>query len=126
MEYAHVPATILIVEDDAATSAFLVDVLREAGYHTLVAALGRAALAELGERAVDLVLLDWWLPDLEGGVVCRQIRDTLDAGVPILVLTADPRVELAATARAAGATAYLTKPIAPSVLLEQVTALVHG
>jgi len=126
MDDAPGPATILIVEDDAATSAFLVDVLRDAGYHTLVAALGRAALAELGERAVDLVLLDWWLPDMDEVAVCRQIRATLDATLPIVVLTADARVELAATARDAGVTAYLRKPLAPAVLLDQVAALVRG
>ena len=126
MDDAPVPATILVVEDDAATSAFLMELLRDAGYHVQGAALGRAALAQLEERAVDLVLLDWWLPDIPGVAVCRQIRATLDATLPIVVLTADTRAELAATAREAGVTAYLTKPIAPAVLLDQVAALVRG
>lgn len=126
MTQLPMPATIFVVEDDAATSEFLVDLLSLEGYTLRVAASGGAALAELAEHPVSVVLLDRRLPDIDGLAVCRQIRQSIDATVPIILLTADYNVELEAAARDAGATAYLPKPFPPDVLLDRVAALVHG
>jgi len=58
-------ATILIVEDDAATSEFFADLLHSADYHTYVAASSTDALAQFAQHRVQLVLLDRRLPDMD-------------------------------------------------------------
>jgi DNA-binding response OmpR family regulator len=117
--------TILVVEDDAATSEFLVDLLSFAGYATRVAASGGAALGMLRKHPASVVLLDRRLPDMDGLAVCRQIRQRIDPAVPIILLMADYSAELEAAARDAGVTAYLSKPFPPDVLLDRVAALVQ-
>lgn len=118
--------TVLIVEDDVATSEFFVDLLSMEGYHTHTAMSGQAALAVLGQQSIDVVLLDRRLPDMDGLAVCRAIRASINAAVPIILVTADQSAGLAAAAQAAGVTVYLRKPMLPDVLLERVAALVHS
>jgi two-component system response regulator MprA len=121
-----VPARILVVEDDAATSEFFVDLLSMAGYATHVAASGQAALAVLRAHPVNVVLLDRWLPDMDGLAVCRAIRAAIDATVPIILLTAERSPGLEVAAQDAGITTYLLKPFLPDVLLERVAALLEA
>jgi len=125
MTQAPVPATILVVEDDPPTSEFLVDLLDMEGYATRIAASGKDALAQLTEQPVNAVLLDRRLPDMDGLDVCRQIRHSINAAVPIILLTADHSLALEAAARDAGATVYLPKPMPPEVLLRRLAALVR-
>ncbi|NTU80764.1 MAG: response regulator [Chloroflexales bacterium] len=119
------PATILVVEDDAATSEFFVDLLSWNGYHSAVAASGEAAFAALAAHGVQLVLLDHRLPDMDGLAVCRQIRATISTTMPILLLSADRAPVLRLAAQAAGITAYLPKPVDPEILLDQIATLIH-
>lgn len=113
-----------MVEDEAATSELLVDLLRLEGYTTRMAACGGAALAALAEHPVSVVVLDRRLPDMDGLAVWRQICPPIDATVPIILLTADDNADLEAAARDAGVTEHLPQPFVPDVLLERV-ALVH-
>ena len=125
MPHSYVSVTLLVVEDDAATSEFLVDLLSAEGYTTRVAASGHAALAMLMEQSVNAVLLDRRLPDMDGLTVCRKIRASIHSTVPIILLTADYSAELEAAAHAAGITDYLPKPFPPNVLLDRVAALIR-
>lgn len=120
-----VPVTILIVEDDPATSEFFADLLDFAGYHAQVAASGTAALAAFPQEPIHLVLLDRRLPDMDGLDVCRTLRHSGAATVPIILLTADHSPDLGARAQDAGITAYLPKPVDPQVLLDRIAALLH-
>ena len=121
-----VPVTILIVEDDGDTSEFFADLLDFAGYQTRVAASGTAALAAFPRQPIHLVLLDRRLPDMDGLDVCRTLRHAGAVTVPIILLTADHSRALGDTARAAGITAYLPKPVDPHVLLDRIAALLHA
>lgn len=116
---------ILVVEDDEATSEFLVDLLSLEGYTTRVAASGSAALKQLAAHPASVVLLDRRLPDMDGLALCRQIRQSIDATVPIILLTADYGAELEAAAHDAGVTDYLPKPFPPDVLLDRIAAPVR-
>jgi DNA-binding response OmpR family regulator len=121
-----VPATILIVEDDAATSEFFADLLDFAGYQTYVAASGADALAHGTQHPVQLVLLDRRLPDMDGLDLARVLRTTLPAPVPMILVTADHTRALGDAARAAGISAYLPKPVDPQVLLDRIAALLRA
>lgn len=117
--------TILVVEDDAATSDFYVDLLTMMDYQVTTAISGRAALVQLSEGRVDCILLDRRLPDLDGLSVCRYIRASIDASVPIIMLTAESNDAVAAMARDAGVTDFLRKPFQPEHLLQLLDKLVQ-
>jgi DNA-binding response OmpR family regulator len=120
-----VPPTILIVEDDVATGEFYAELLDLNGYQARVATTGKGALAAIAQHAVQGVLLDRRLPDIDGIQLCRQLRDAFGPDVPIILLTADYSAELTDGANAAGASEYLRKPIEPAVLLGRIAALVQ-
>src|SRR3712207_4094921 len=82
-------ATILVVEDDAATREFFVDLLDMAGYQSRVAASGADALAQVAQHPVQVVLLDQRLPDMDGLDLGRALRASMAATVPMILLTAD-------------------------------------
>ena len=87
------------------------------GYQVLGASTGQEALAHLARQAVQAIVLDRRLPDVDGVQLCRQVRDRLDAQVPIILVTADQEPALEAAARAAGSSAVLRKPFDPTALL---------
>lgn len=117
--------TVLIVDDDPATSEFCVDCLSFYGYTTMVAVSGDETLTHLRQQPVDLVLLDRRLPDMDGLEVARRIRAGINARVPIIMLTADYRADLPAVARMAGIDAFLAKPFDIEDLLQQVNDLIR-
>jgi len=85
-------ATILIIEDDPEVREYLALFLNEAGYHTVTAIDGPAALAlsaDAGQRP-DLVLADYNLPNgLTGVEVSQRLRRELDLEIPFIILTGD-------------------------------------
>lgn len=118
-------ATILVVEDDAATNEYFVDLLSFEGYDVRVAALGRAALDALNEHEVQLVLLDRRLPDMDGFAVCREIRARHGVDLPVILLTADHAAGLGNQAHEAGVTEFLAKPFDGDVLLDRIADLIR-
>jgi two-component system response regulator RegX3 len=74
---------LLVVEDDPTIAEPLSTGLRREGFDVDLAASGAVALAA---QSCDLVLLDLGLPDIDGRVVCRELRER--SSVPIIVVTA--------------------------------------
>ena len=118
-------ASVLVVDDDAATRYTTRRVLEHAGFTIIEAESAEAALAAIARRP-DLILLDLRLPDLDGFEVCRRIKsDPATASVRVVPFTAvfqddtDRR-----RAFAVGADGYLIKPIAPEQLVATVNALI--
>lgn len=100
---------ILIIEDDETMRLTLTDVFTKEQYHALPATTGEEGLAILRKRAVDLVLLDYRLPDQDGLTVLRQIKE-VDDDLLVVIMTAYPEVETAVSAMKAGAYDYINKP----------------
>jgi two-component system KDP operon response regulator KdpE len=116
--------SILVVEDEPAVAEVLVAALGARGHDVEVATTGRAALRLASEREPDVVLLDLWLPDIDGIDVCRHLRRWF--ANPILVLTADGDEDRKVAALDAGADDYLTKPFSMRELLARLrVALRH-
>ena len=115
---------VLIVEDDPTNRMIVCSMLRNAGFRTSTVNDGAEALALLGGQIVDVVLMDWQMPDMDGLEVTRRLRAGL-AGrfaqvVPIIALTANAFAEDRAACLAAGMNDYLTKPVLIKNLLDAV------
>ena len=115
---------ILLAEDEESIVASLEFLMRHAGFETLIARDGEAAIASLGEFRPHLVLLDIMLPGRSGFEVCRAIRgDPRMVGTRVLMLTARGGVHDAERGMDAGADDYMTKPFATKDLVARVRQL---
>ena len=101
-------ATILIVDDEELIRWSLRERLQAEGYDIVEAGTGHAAL-ERFKSGVDLVLLDYRLPDIDGLTVLREMKG-LDPDVLVLLLTSFVSVETAVEAMKAGAFHFANKP----------------
>jgi two-component system, NtrC family, response regulator AtoC len=101
-------ATILVVDDEQLIRWSLAERLRAEGYDVLDAETGASAL-EQAQQGVDLVLLDYKLPDLDGVTILRRLKE-LDPDTLVILLTAYASVETAVTAMKLGAYHFVNKP----------------
>jgi two-component system response regulator AtoC len=100
--------TILVVDDERLIRWSLTKRLKAEGYEVLEAETGREALDRLDE-GVDLVLLDYKLPDIDGVTVLRRIKEH-DQDILVILLTAYATVETAVEAMKIGAYHFANKP----------------
>src|SRR5687767_2470080 len=114
---------ILIVDDERKLVQGLVGYFRQAGFETLTAYDGRAALDIARRDQPDLILLDLLLPELDGMEVCRQIRRS--SGVPIIMLTARVEETDMLIGLELGADDYITKPFSPREVVARARAVLR-
>jgi DNA-binding NtrC family response regulator len=112
-------ATILVVDDEALIRWSLTERLHAEGYEVLEAETGKGAVEKLPE-GVDLVLLDYRLPDTDGVSVLRKIKE-FDQDILVILLTAYANVDTAVEAMKLGAYHFANKPFN----LDEVTATVE-
>ncbi|MBI3971424.1 MAG: response regulator transcription factor [Chloroflexi bacterium] len=117
------PPSVLVVEDDRLHRVLLETNLTRAGYRAVVASSGEEALALLAREAVDLVLLDLQLPDVDGYEVCRRLREI--SRVPVIMVTARAGRQQKVRGLHLGADDYVTKPFDPEELLARVEAVLR-
>ena len=118
-------ATLLLVEDSPTIQEYLATVLRRGGYRVATAPDGEQAVAMFHRERPDLVVLDVWLPKLDGWGVLARLRE-VDEAVPIIMLTASEDSEQAKVrGLMGGADDYLIKPVGAGELLARVAALLR-
>jgi DNA-binding response OmpR family regulator len=110
---------ILVVDDDRSLRHVLDRLLESAGYEVTTAADGAGALALLGRRKFDLVLLDIGLPQVSGLEVLSRLRRK-KTRPKVIVMTADDTPETVLSAVRDQAYRYIGKPFAPNVVVELV------
>jgi two-component system response regulator RegX3 len=110
---------LLVVEDDDAIAAPLVESLERAGFTASRAANGKEARNAL--QGADLILLDLGLPDVDGSELCRQIR--LQSNVPIIIVTARGEESERVLGLELGADDYIVKPFGTRELIARVRAV---
>ena len=111
---------LLVVEDDVTIAEPLRTGLQREGFEVELVGTGAAALAA-GD--CDLVLLDLGLPDLDGRVVCRELRER--SGVPIIVVTARAEEIDRVTLLELGADDYVVKPFGFRELVARIRAVLR-
>ena len=116
---ATLPGRILIVDDDRALRHALAALLETAGYAVAQAGDGPDAVRLLAQQAIDLMLLDVGLPGMSGLDVLAHVR-TLTAPPRVVVITSDDTPETLLKAVHGQADRLLTKPFAPSAIVEVV------
>ena len=111
--------TILTVDDSPSIRQMTAFTLRGAGYDVLEACDGADGFEKARVRAVDLVLTDLNMPNVDGLTLIRRLRE-LPAyrTTPILVLTTEAGAAMKARGKEAGATGWLVKPFDPGLLLD--------
>jgi DNA-binding response OmpR family regulator len=118
--------TVLIADDDPDIQQLVALRLQRAGYRTILASDGQAALDLALADPPDLAVVDWSMPRLDGIALTRALRaHAATAEVPVLLLTAHAQVDDAQTGHDAGADAYVRKPFPADTLREWVVSLVE-
>jgi DNA-binding response OmpR family regulator len=116
-------ATILLVEDERDLALIVRRELEAAGYRVVHAIDGVVALEIHNREQIDLVVLDWMLPRLNGLDVLRILRQS--SSTPVLMLTARSEEADRVVGLEIGADDYLTKPFSVRELIARVRALLR-
>jgi DNA-binding response OmpR family regulator len=111
---------VLIVEDEPHVAASLRELLEREGYAVTMAGSVAEAKRALAAEALDVMLLDWRLPDGEGIDLLKELRKTSD--LPVLMVTARVDVIDKVLGLEIGADDYVTKPVEPRELLARIKA----
>lgn len=101
---------ILIVDDEKSILSALSGVLEDEGYTISTAENGREALKKIGDDTPSIVLLDIWLPDIDGLEVLKEIRN-LYKDIIVIVMSGHGTIETAVRATKLGAYDYIEKPL---------------
>lgn len=116
---------VLVAEDEQALARSLTRLLSGAGYEVVTACDGHSAVEALKNQEFNVVLSDIQMPGMTGLDLLRTVREH-DLDVPVVLMTADPRIETAAQAVELGALQYLVKPVPVDTLfkaMERATKL---
>lgn len=116
-------AKILLVEDDKLQARVTEDYLESEGFEVICIDSGRGAIEIAKTQPVDLMLLEFVLPDISGDEACRILKNMENTkGVPIIVLTSKSSTDDKVAGLNAGADDYLTKPYSEKELTARIYA----
>ncbi len=115
---------ILVVEDDEDLRELLRLCLEMDGFSVSTSANGKEALDAVRRERPDAIVLDMWMPVMNGWRFCRELEARGERTAPILVMTAAAGAERLAAE--VDADAWLGKPFEPPVLSEKLRGLVDG
>lgn len=112
--------TILIIDDDSRNTFALSAVLRSKGYQTISAPGMKEAFSLLNENSkVGIILLDMMMPDMDGYEALPKLKgEERWAAIPVVAVTAQAMSGDRERCLAAGADAYLSKPVDVDLLLD--------
>ena len=111
---------ILLVDDDGITLDLLSHIFHHAGYATVKASSGEAALISVAEKAPDLALLDVCMPGMSGLELAKHLQ--ANSSVPFMFLSSTNDIKLVRQATECGAVGYLVKPFEHAQIIPAVEA----
>ena len=103
-------STILIIDDEAPIREVLSGILTDEGFHPLCAASAEEGMAMLAELDIHLVLLDIWLPGMDGIAALEKIKQDGNE-VPVIMISGHGTIETAVQATRIGAFDFIEKPL---------------
>ena len=110
-------AHILVVDDEPDIRQLVRDILEDENYSVAVAENAEGARQALRARRPDLILLDIWMPDLDGISLLKEWTDGRDLACPVIMMSGHGTVETAVEATRLGAYDFLEKPLSLAKLL---------
>ena len=112
---------IMTVDDSASVRQMVSFTLQQAGYEVITAVDGKDALSKTNGAAINMVITDLNMPNLDGINLIRQLRAQAKYKfIPIIMLTTESQGDKKLEGKAAGATGWIVKPFKP----EQLVAVV--
>ena len=111
--------TVLVVDDELGAIEVVAAALEDEGYHVLSAANGRHGLEKLAEAQVDLAVIDFMMPLMDGAALGRAMKEDASLrNIPIIMMSAVG--ESLVRERFSGYTAFLRKPFRIAALIDTV------
>ncbi len=101
---------IIIIDDEKSILESLSDILLDEGYRVITAMTAKEGLSYLPQENPDLLILDVWLPDIDGLEVLKKIKEEYPS-IPVIVISGHGTVEMAVRAIKLGAFDFLEKPL---------------
>ena len=108
---------ILVVDDEPDIRRLVREILEDEGYSVEVAKDGAAAKESIEEHEPNLILLDIWMPDIDGISLLKEIVESYHLSCPVIMMSGHGTVEAAVEATRLGAFDFIEKPISLSKLL---------
>src|SRR3982750_991080 len=113
-------ATILVVDDELGIRALLSEILSDEGHTVELAQNAAQARTYRQGHRPDLVLLDIWMPDVDGITLLKEWGSSGQLSMPVIMMSGHGTIDTAVEATKYGATAFLEKPITLQKLLRAV------
>ncbi|HAU4927756.1 response regulator [Aeromonas hydrophila] len=118
--------TILVVDDSVGIRAAITMTLSSAGFEVIEAGDGEAALIELDQRRIHLIISDLNMPGMDGMTLLRRVKaQQTTRYLPFIMLTTEDSEQIKREGFEAGARIWLTKPFEPLKLLDDVCKVVQ-
>ncbi len=114
---------ILLVDDEEDILELLENILQNK-YQVMKASNGMEAIKLISEEAVNLMISDVMMPEMDGFELCRKVKSTLEfSHIPVILLTAKNTIQAKVEGLELGADAYIEKPFSREHLLAQIHSL---
>ncbi len=114
----------LIVDDSKAMRIYLRRILAPLGFEIVEGRTGREGLLQLREQKVDVVLLDWNMPEMSGLELLQEMRAEPGlSGICVMMVTTESDLRELSRALETGANEYVMKPFTPEIILDKLALL---
>lgn len=118
---------IVVVDDEILIRETVRLALEHAGYEVGVVEDGAAAFDEIKKAAPALVVMDLYMPGLDGREVCRRLKkDAATKDVPVILFTGSNEALDVVTGLDSGAVEYLTKPVDGEMLVKKIRSVLKA
>lgn len=111
---------VLVVDDEPDICASVKDILEDEGYAVAVAENGEVARRLVREKEPNIILLDIWMPDIDGISLLKELAGELAINAPVVMMSGHGNVETAVEATRLGAKDFIEKPLSLAKLLHTV------
>jgi len=111
---------ILVVDDEPDICTSVKDILEDEGYTVAIAENGEVARRLVRQKMPDMVLLDIWMPDIDGITLLKEFSSDMEMTAPVIMMSGHGNVETAVEATRLGAKDFIEKPLSLAKLLHTV------